>query len=337
SCDAEEEQPVAENVAGEGGGRSEAQDDPPGERRADKEPELAIGGADRDRRRQSARRDEARQQPVARRDGERMRRAVDRRERCQRMDRQRAGNGKPGQDRGLGRRASIADHENAQPVPPVREHAPNRHQDDVRGRIGKSDDRQPRGRMGEVPGGPRHRDRLHKEAQPRNDRAERIPAKITVRESLGDTPQAETHAAPWRAARIRAMTLRKASAKRSTSASSDAQPKLSRIAPRARSGFTPIAASTCDGATLPDEQAEPELTATPARSSAITSVAASTPGTAKQRVLGKRGAASEKTTASAATERTAAARRSRRPTSRGASLSVSSRDARAAAPKPAIA
>ena len=35
------------------------------------------------------------------------------------------------------------------------------------------------------------------------------------------------------------------------------QPRLSRTAPWARSGPTPIAASTCDGWTLPDEQAEP--------------------------------------------------------------------------------
>ena len=106
--DAEEEQPVAEDVAGEGGGRSEAQDDPAGERGTDKQPELAIGGADRDRRGQSAGRDEARQQPVARGDAECVRGAVDGRERGQRMDRQRAGKRQPGEDRGLGRRAGIS-------------------------------------------------------------------------------------------------------------------------------------------------------------------------------------------------------------------------------------
>src|SRR5580693_6068737 len=101
------------------------------------------------------------------------------------------------------------------------------------------------------------------------------------------------------------MTLANAVEKRSTSASVDAQPRLRRMAPRANSGRTPIAASTCDGDTLPDEHAEPELTATPARSSAIISVAASTPGTAKQTVLGSRDVASAKIIASAATERTA--------------------------------
>ena len=140
-------------------------------------------------------------------------------------------------------------------------------------------------------------------------------------------------AALRRAARIRAMTLANAIAKRSTSASVDAQPRLKRMAPRASSGRTPIAASTCDGATLPDEQAEPELTAIPARSSAIISVAASTPGTAKQTVLGSRGAVSAKITASAATERTAVVRRSRSPISRAGSWSNSARHARAAAPK----
>ena len=59
-------------------------------------------------------------------------------------------------------------------------------------------------------------------------------------------------------------------------------------------------------------------TATPARSRAISSVAAATPGTAKQSVLGRRGAAAPKTTASGAVSRTAPASRSRSAASRGA-------------------
>ena len=45
------------------------------------------------------------------------------------------------------------------------------------------------------------------------------------------------------------------------SASLVAGPVLIRIAPRASSAATPIAASTCEGATLPDEQADPDETA----------------------------------------------------------------------------
>ena len=47
--DADKEQTVAENVAGEGGRRSKAQDDPACEGWPDKQSELAIGGADRNR------------------------------------------------------------------------------------------------------------------------------------------------------------------------------------------------------------------------------------------------------------------------------------------------
>ena len=64
-----------------------------------------------------------------------------------------------------------------------------------------------------------------------------------------------------------------------------------RIAVSASAGSTPIAVRTADRVTLPDEQAEPALTATPARSSAITWVSAFTPGMERQVVLGSRGAA----------------------------------------------
>src|SRR5262249_27594918 len=76
-------------------------------------------------------------------------------------------------------------------------------------------------------------------------------------------------------------TLFQASRKQSTSSSVVENPKLTRIAPRARPESTPMAESTCEAATLPDEQAAPEDTATPARSSAIRAVSARMPGTAK--------------------------------------------------------
>ena len=52
-----------------------------------------------------------------------------------------------------------------------------------------------------------------------------------------------------------------------------------------------MASSTWLRATLPEEQAEPELTATPSRSSAISAVSAVMPGTAKQLVFGRRSGA----------------------------------------------
>ena len=52
----------------------------------------------------------------------------------------------------------------------------------------------------------------------------------------------------------------------------------------------PISASTADRVTLPEEQAAPALTQTPARSSAITWVSAFTPGIEMQVVLGSRSA-----------------------------------------------
>ena len=61
-----------------------------------------------------------------------------------------------------------------------------------------------------------------------------------------------------------------------------------------------MAASTWLALTLPDEQAEPALTITPARSSRHELQFARKPGAATHRVLGRRGAASPMTTAPAA-------------------------------------
>ncbi len=96
-----------------------------------------------------------------------------------------------------------------------------------------------------------------------------------------------------------------------------------------------MAASTWEASTLPDEQAEPALTAMPARSSAITSVSALAPGTAMQAVFGRRGTLPENTTASAAMARTPSS-------SASLSLAISSILARSAAassaatPKPTM-
>src|SRR5882724_5466196 len=67
------------------------------------------------------------------------------------------------------------------------------------------------------------------------------------------------------------------------------QPKLTRIADLASAASTPMASRTWDGAILPEEHAEPALTATPARSSRITCVSLETPGRAMHDVLPRRG------------------------------------------------
>ena len=78
------------------------------------------------------------------------------------------------------------------------------------------------------------------------------------------------------------------------SASEVDQPRLIRTAPLASSGPAPMASKTCEGCTLPEEQAEPEETATPARSKPITAVSAFSPGTVNSVVFGRRGTVSEK-------------------------------------------
>src|SRR2546429_4040826 len=65
-------------------------------------------------------------------------------------------------------------------------------------------------------------------------------------------------------------TLIQASIKRSISDSVVLGPRLTRTAARASCAGTPMAESTCEGWTLPEEQAAPEETAIPSRSNAIT-------------------------------------------------------------------
>src|SRR5260221_3760164 len=96
-------------------------------------------------------------------------------------------------------------------------------------------------------------------------------------------------------------TLIQASIKRSISDSVVLGPRLTRTAACASCAGTPMAESTCEGWTLPDEQAAPEETAIPSRSNAITAGFAFIPGTADKGVFGSRSApAPEKTTSGAA-------------------------------------
>ena len=77
-----------------------------------------------------------------------------------------------------------------------------------------------------------------------------------------------------------------------------ARTKLMRTAPTASSRGTPIAASTCDGSTLPLWHAEPDEQATPDMSSASSIDSLSVPGTEMFRMCGARGAPAACTTAS---------------------------------------
>src|SRR6266481_4417473 len=104
-------------------------------------------------------------------------------------------------------------------------------------------------------------------------------------------------------------TLIQASIKPSISDSVVLGPRLTRTAARASCGGTPMAESTWEGCTLPDEQAAPEEMATPSRSNAMTAVSAFIPGTANSVVLGSRSAAAPKiTTAGEAALRPASSR-----------------------------
>src|SRR5690606_2539241 len=76
--------------------------------------------------------------------------------------------------------------------------------------------------------------------------------------------QADRTSAAVALRRVRAYSRAQTSTKWSTSAAVLAQPKLIRIALAASAGGTPMAASTWDGPTLPEEQAEPVLIAMPA-------------------------------------------------------------------------
>src|SRR3984893_6449273 len=69
-------------------------------------------------------------------------------------------------------------------------------------------------------------------------------------------------------------TLIQARMSRSIADSLVTGPTLTRTAPGTSPGGTPLAASTWEGWTLPEEQAAPEDTATPSRSKAMTAVSA---------------------------------------------------------------
>ena len=75
-----------------------------------------------------------------------------------------------------------------------------------------------------------------------------------------------------------APSLQAPATKETQSSRREFQPRLTLIAPIASSGSTPIALNTCDRCTFPDEQAEPDDTAKPSISKAISNTCASMEG-----------------------------------------------------------
>ena len=97
----------------------------------------------------------------------------------------------------------------------------------------------------------------------------------------------------------------------------------------------PIAVSTCEGSTAPLEQAEPEETAIPSRSSPISSASGSAPGTETLLMVGRRAAPAPFTTSPETASRSPASSRSRSAETRAIAVSRSASAASAAAAKPA--
>ena len=123
---------------------------------------------------------------------------------------------------------------------------------------------------------------------------------------------------------------------RSTSASVLAAPRLKRIEFCARWALKPIAFSTCDGSSVPDEQAEPVDTATPSRSSAINSDSASTRSKLMLVVFGTRASVDPLTAVPDTPRRMSASRRSRSAASRRPSSAILAIAMRAATPIPTM-
>src|SRR5208283_5288911 len=99
-----------------------------------------------------------------------------------------------------------------------------------------------------------------------------------------------------RLARIDFTVFTRACTKETQSSRREFQPRLTLIAPIASAGSTPIALNTCDRCTFPDEQAEPDDTAKPSISKAISNTCASMEERPKQDVFGNLGAPAPKNT-----------------------------------------
>ena len=104
--------------------------------------------------------------------------------------------------------------------------------------------------------------------------------------------------------------------------------------PRPAQGSRPSRPGRGSAPTFPEAQAEPDDNATPARSRAISAVAASSPGTAKHRVFGRRGAPPEHHGVGRARQHARLQPRPARPPSRAASVARPLAAIRAASPMP---
>ena len=121
------------------------------------------------------------------------------------------------------------------------------------------------------------------------------------------------------------------------SASVFAAPRLKRIDPSVRAWGRPIAFRTCDGSSVPDEHADPDDTAMPARSSPISSDSASTRSMLMLVVFGTRGDAAPLRSVPETLDSTPASSRSRSALNRGASAAIFVLATSAATPRPTSA
>src|SRR6202023_445496 len=139
---------------------------------------------------------------------------------------------------------------------------------------------------------------------------DKAAGKNPSRYSPGNSPI--VHAADLsRLALIVLTVLSRASTNARQSSRREFHPRLTLIAPPAMSASMPIALKTCERFTFPDEQAEPDDTAIPSISKAISNTCASMRGRAKQDVFGNLSAPAPKNTAPGATREIAASNSSR--------------------------
>jgi hypothetical protein len=91
------------------------------------------------------------------------------------------------QDCGLNRQKALTDHDQAQPVHPVGEHAAERADHHHREQVGEGDD--PEGRTAEAPGKPTHRKTLHPQPGVAKDVAGGVDGEVAVPERARDSAE----------------------------------------------------------------------------------------------------------------------------------------------------
>jgi hypothetical protein len=232
---------IAEDIRRERRRGAVMNDDPARQRRTGEDCKLRIGRVHGDGRREPFARHEARQHAKQSRHAETVDQAVQKGENDERQDREAVGGSKDRQRQGLKQRENVSRHHDAKPIDAIREHAAQRHESNIGGNVGERHDGEPGGGMGQRPCGPRDGDHLHEEAEPGDDRADRIDAKIPVGERFADAAQGNPHREP-----VTRLTLARPPARSRTAAPprprSMAAPDRRSAAPRATSQARPAAA-----------------------------------------------------------------------------------------------